>query len=615
MSTDLINRPGPTPDTAVRPATQPGAPAPDHASENKVLIDGSVMMIDDEPIMIEVVRTFLEESGYREFVGVSDPSTALARIHAERPDVLLLDLMMPRVSGFEILAKVRNDPHLRLMPVIVMTSASDAGTKLQVLELGATDFLEKPVDPSELTLRLRNTMAFKAYRDRMAYFDPLTNLPNRRLFLSQLASSVRRAKRTQAICALMHIDVDRFKQINESLGHRVGDTLLKSVSQRLQVCLRNTDSMQRVGDQPAGLSISRVGGDEFAALLPDMARIEDVEAIARRIIAVMARPFNIEGHELFVTASIGIAAFPHDGDEPETILKHADAALSHAKNRGRNTYSFYSNGLNARALERLTLENQLRRALERREFRLHYQPKVDVASGAIIGCEALIRWQHPEMGLIPPMKFIPIAEESNLIVEIGAWVLQEACRQCMSWTDQGAEPISVSVNAASSQFRDGRLLEDIKRALAATGLNPHRLTIELTESMLMGNSREALEALSALKALGVGLSLDDFGTGFSSLAYLKRMPLDELKVDRSFVTGIPADSDSGAIVSAVIALAHSMGLQVTAEGVETPEQLEFLKQRGCDEYQGYLCAKPMPSSDFLEFMLLRGTTVYSPEQD
>lgn len=588
-----------------RPGVASGTQA-DPGVEPRVMINGSVMMIDDEPIMIEVVREFLDEAGYREFVGVSDPSIALARIHAERPDVLLLDLMMPRVSGFEILAKVRADPHLKLMPVIVMTSASDATTKLQVLELGATDFLEKPVDPSELTLRLRNTMAFKAYHDRLVYFDPLTGLPNRRLFLSQLASSVRRARRSQAVCALMHIDVDRFKQINESLGHRIGDTLLKSIAQRLQVCIRNTGSMPRIGDQPANLSMCRVGGDEFAALVPDFARIDDVEVIARRVIAVMSRPFDIEGHELFVSASAGIAAFPHDGDEPETILRHAEAALTHSKQRGRNTYSFYSSGLNAKALERLTLENQLRRALQRDEFRLHYQPKLSVTTGRVVGAEALIRWAHPDLGLVPPGRFIPIAEESTLITEIGNWVLQEACRQCRDWSDIGLEPISVSVNASSPQFRDRRLLEDVTRALRNSGLNPHRLTIELTESMLMANSQESMEALKALKALGVGLSLDDFGTGFSSLAYLKRMPLDELKIDRSFVTGVPEDSDSGAIVSAVIALAHNLGLTVLAEGVELAKQLDFLRDRECDQYQGFLTAKPMPNADFVEFVRLRG---------
>lgn len=574
--------------------------------EPRELINASVMMIDDEPIMIELVRAFLDEAGYREFVGLSDPVNALARIHAERPDVLLLDLMMPKVNGFQILEQVRADSQLKMTPVIVMTSASDAETKLRVLELGATDFLEKPVDPSELALRMRNTLAFKAYRDRLAFFDALTGLPNRRLFLNQLATSVRRAQRTGAQCALLHMDLDRFKQVNESLGHRVGDALLKAVAQRLNASLRGTDTIGRISEHPneqsSGWSISRVGGDEFTALLPDLKKIDHVEIVARRILSVMAKPFHIEGHELFITPSIGIAICPHDATESEQLLKCGDAALTHAKQRGRNNYSFYSTGINAKALERLTVENQLRRAVERNEFVLHYQPKINVRSGKLVGAEALIRWQHPERGLLSPDKFIPIAEEANLIDEIGRWVLFEASRQGKEWIDMGFNNCPVSVNVSSPQLRDQRLLRDVTEALQATGLPAQHLTVELTESILMGNTADVMDQLAQLAAMGVALSLDDFGTGYSSMAYLKQMPLAELKVDRSFVRGLPTERASVAIMSAVIALAHGLGLSVIAEGVETIEQLEFLQSKNCDLYQGYLFSKPVPAEQFLEML-------------
>ncbi len=572
--------------------------------EPKVMQNASIMMIDDEPIMIDLVRAFLDEAGYREFVGVSKPTLAIERMHAERPDVLLLDLFMPKVSGFDILEQVRADSTLKFTPVIVMTSASDAATKLKVLELGATDFLEKPVDPSELALRLRNTLAFKAYRDRSAFFDALTGLPNRRLFLNQLATAVRRAQRTATFCALLSIDLDRFKQVNETLGHRAGDTLLKAVADRLQGIVRGTDAIGRLTEQSTAWSISRVGGDDFTALLPDLKRVEDVEIVARRVLAVMARPFHIDGHELFITPSIGISICPIDAIEPEGLLKQADAALTHAKRRGRNNYSFYSVGINAKALDRLTLQNQLRRGIERQEFVLHYQPKIDVASGKIVGAEALIRWQHPERGLLSPDKFIQIAEETNLIVEIGRWVLFEATRQAKEWLNLGIQQCPISVNVSSPQLRDRRLQRDVDEALKASGLPAKLLTIELTESILMDSIDEVMDQLSVLAATGVSLSLDDFGTGYSSMAYLKQMPLAELKIDRSFIRELPTDSPSIAIISAVIALAHGLGLTVIAEGVETIEQLAFLKSKGCNAYQGFLASKAVPADQFVEMLTI-----------
>ncbi|MGH8614580.1 MAG: diguanylate cyclase domain-containing protein, partial [Gammaproteobacteria bacterium] len=350
--------------------------------------NGTIMLIDDEPLMLEVVQTFLEEAGYTHFVTTDDPRQAIELLVSRRPDVVLLDLMMPEVSGFDILSRMRADTEMKYTPVIVLTSASDAATKLKALELGATDFLSKPVDPSELVLRLRNTLAFKAYQDRLANYDDLTGLPNRRMFLARLDRAIRRAKRHRRICALLHIDLDRFRQINDSFGPRVGDSLLRDVAQRLEDAVRDSDAVGRFADEASRSSLSRIGGDEFTVLMSEIDRAENASLLARRIGLALAKPFLAEERDLFLTASIGIAAYPDDGVEPDSLLKHAEVAMHYAKSRGGNSYEFYSKDINARASERLTLENQLRRAIEREELLLHYQPKVDVATGHIVGAEA-----------------------------------------------------------------------------------------------------------------------------------------------------------------------------------------------------------------------------------
>jgi diguanylate cyclase len=568
----------------------------------RALLNACVMMIDDEPIMVELVKTFLEDSGCREFIGVSDPRQAMEEIRSQRPDVLLLDLIMPDVDGFEILRQVRLDPNLADLPVIVLTSATDAQTKVTVLELAATDFLSKPVDPSELRLRLRNTLAFKAYRDRLAYFDALTGLPNRKLFMNQVATSLRRAKRNEKICGLLQIDLDRFKQINETLGHRAGDTLLKSVAERLQGGFRSLDLIARTGEESSlGWSISRIGGDEFMVLLQDLSRLEEVAAVAERIIKMMEQPFLVEGHDLYVTPSIGIATFPNDAQDAENLFKLVDSALTTAKLRGGNSFHFSSQKANDDALSRLTLESQLRRAIERREFVLHYQPKVDLSTGRIVGAEALVRWAHPERGLLSPDKFISIAEESNLISNIGALVMEDAVRACAQWNNHGLRGIGVAVNVSTPQLRDSRLLLEVKKCLIETRLAPSLLTIELTETIVMDSNKMGFDTFKALKEIGVKTSLDDFGTGYSSLAYLQRLPLDEIKIDRSFVSALPGNKDSAAIVSALLAMAQHLELSVTAEGVESEWQLAYLRSKGCDRYQGFFFSKPLPLKEFVLF--------------
>ena len=566
----------------------------------------TVMMVDDDPIMLEIVQTFLEEAGYSNFVTTSDPTTAAQLAREHRPDVMLLDLMMPKVTGFDILEEVRRHEALRYTPVIILTAESDAPAKLRALELGATDFLLKPVDPSELKLRLRNVLAFKAYQDRLADFDALTGLPNRNKFRLELDEALGANQEVSRACALMQIDLDRFKQINDTLGHRAGDKLLCSVSVMLQQIFSDVSADWRKSRDPKSrIPLSRIAGNSFVALLPNLHNLEKVDvatSVARRLLNAFSEPFHIDGQELFVTCSIGIAVSPGDGNDAETLLKHAEMAMYQAKQRGRKQHAFFSGEMNAHAMERLTLENQLRRAVEREEFVLYYQPKVDVLARRICGVEALVRWKHPEQGIIAPNKFIPIAEENGLIVEIGQWVLRNACNQVRQWMNAGVPPISVSVNVSSAQFRQGRVWHAVRGALAHSNLPPQSLTLELTESMLIDNQSETIEMLYELKDMGVKLSVDDFGTGYSSLTYLSRFPLDELKIDRSFLKGLPEERESIAIVSAIIALARALGLKVVAEGVETHEQLAFLHSRKCTEFQGYLCSRPVPPEPLLNLL-------------
>ena len=577
----------------------PKLPQDDSADPLSRLSRARVMMVDDDPIMVEVVRTFLEEAGYLDFVGISDPAAAVDMIRKDRPDVLLLDLLMPGVNGFDILRAVRANPNTQFVPVIVMTSASDARTKLRVLELGATDFLQKPVDASELTLRLRNTLAFKAYRDRLEYFDPLTALPNRRLFLQELDNALARRGRHGNELALLQLNIDGFKRINESLGHHAGDEALRMFAARLQVVIRESDQvgMDR-GSLPAGQGlVSRVGADEFTILLDDLHRAEDAGTVAQRIHKALAAPFQIAGIELYLNAAIGVAITPLDGDDSKTLFQHANIAVSQAKQRGRNAMAFYASKLDDSAREHLTIDSDLRHAAERGEFRLFYQPKFDLSTGRICGAEALIRWNHPTRGLLLPGRFVPVAEAGDLIVDIGVWVMGEACSQVKRWQRRGID-VPVSVNISSVHLRDNQVLYDARRALLDSGVDPHLLTMELTESSLMRDPVSGGRVLAGLRALGVRVSLDDFGTGYSSLSHLKRMPLDELKIDKSFIDDVAGDVESAMIVKAIIAMAHTLRLQVVAEGVEQPAQAQFLRQSGCDAAQGFLYSVPLPAAEF-----------------
>ena len=431
--------------------------------------------------------------------------------------------------------------------------------------------------------------AVKRYREQLEYqahHDPLTGLANRGLLRERLHQAIAQAERQQRALALMFIDLDDFKLINDSMGHSVGDELLKLAAQRLHACVRDEDT------------VARLGGDEFVLLLVDQEGERSVSHAVERLREAMSQPYRVLGKEFVLTCSVGVALFPADGRDVETLLKHADAAMYRAKALGRNAHHFFTEEINTQIGERLAVERDLRRALRNGEFVLHYQPKVALRSGRMIGAEALVRWNHPEKGMIPPARFIPIAEDTGLIVALGDWVLREAARQAKAWRDAGLEFDCLSVNLSARQFKQRDLAQHVDAALRASGLPPHCLDLELTESVMMENVEANLQCLQALKALGIQLSLDDFGTGYSSLSYLRRFPVDRLKIDKSFVRDIVRDAGDAAITQAVIRLGQILGLAVTAEGVESEEQLEFLSRHGCDEAQGYYFSPPLPAEAF-----------------
>ena len=424
----------------------------------------------------------------------------------------------------------------------------------------------------------------------LAFFDPLTGLPNRTLLADRFQQAASSAQRRGGEMAVLFIDLDRFKQVNDSLGHLIGDELLRGVASRVRACLREADTL------------ARLGGDEFIILLSEIGCSEDAAVVARKCIDALQPPFLLSGHELRVTPSIGIAVHPDDGASLDALVKCADTAMYAAKDSGRNNYQFFTADMNARIVARLEMENDLRRALERGEFRLDYQPRVDLASGRVLGVEALVRWDHPSRGLVVPGSFIPVAEESGLIVPLGSWVLREACRQGAAWIREGVAPVTIAVNVSAKQFRHDGFLDDVRGALEDTRLPASSLEVELTESLLVQDFQRTLAQLGELKALGVRLSVDDFGTGYSSMSYLKRFPVDNLKVDRSFVRDLTTDANDRAIAASIVALGHQLGLRVVAEGVESAEQLAILQGQTCDEYQGFLFSEPRSPQEVVRLL-------------
>ena len=701
-----------------------------------------VLVVDDDSGGRRLTRATLKRAGF-DIAEAGDGVQALASIRERMPDLILMDVSMPEMDGFTACAALRQLPGGSRVPVVMMTGLDDVKSIEMAFEVGATDFITKPINWTILAHRVRYMLrASKAIDDlkqsqrrlsnaqrladmgdwewdlrsgrieasdhawqifghqsspypvgsdtlfgnipdedrqaiadacadavtrgegfdldhrvvrdegrtrhvhqqvevierladgrparlagavhdisrrkeieeqvrRLAYMDALTGLPNRLAFDEQLHKAIARAERYGHQLAVMFIDLDNFKRVNDTLGHKAGDELLRIASARMQGTLRAHDTRTREGD--AMDSIARMGGDEFIVLLTDLESSNSAAVVARRLLATLAEPQTIHGTEVFVGGSIGVSIFPQDGADSDILLKNADTAMYWAKEAGRGNFQFYDRAMGAKAMDRLLLESSLRRAIERNEFLLQYQPRVDVLTGAVVGAEALIRWQHPERGLLPPAQFIPLVENAGLELQVGEWVISNACQQIAQWRAAGLGVIQVAVNLASTHLSESSLPRLIERLHATHGLPPGCLEVEVTESILLADTERSAAVAMELDAMGVRLSIDDFGTGYSSLSYLKRLPIHALKIDRSFVRDLATDPDDEAIVSAIIALAHSLKMKVVAEGVETREQLDFLRARGCDEYQGYLSSRAVDAEEFASVLRLARSAATSTE--
>jgi diguanylate cyclase (GGDEF)-like protein len=549
-------------------------------------MEAKVLLIEDNPGDARLIREMISEDPEPPFriQWARRLAAGLERLAEGDTALVLLDLSLPDSLGLETFAKVY--AHSPTVPIIVLTGNDDHNLALKAVKSGAQDYLVKGRLDRELLLRaMRYAIERKRYQlqlERQANYDALTGLPNRNLLRDRLRLALFGQRMPRAL-AVVFIDLDHFKFVNDSLGHSVGDKLLKAMAERLRLMLRDGDT------------VARLGGDEFVIVLHDSSSEAVIYRAMQRIAAGVAEPMEIDGKELVVTCSAGISLCPQDGPDVDTLLKNADAAMYRAKERGRNNFQFYTSEMNERVNERLALEHALRRAIERREFVLHYQQRVDLRTGAIVGAEALVRWMHPEWGLVRPARFIPLAEETGLIVPIGEFVLREACRQARAWLDEGLDPGLVSVNLSARQFGYEGLVRQVSRVLEETQLDARHLEMELTESTVMHNVEVAIATLQGLKSLGISLSVDDFGTGYSSLAYLRNLPIDKLKIDRSFVRDIGAGTgaNEGVLAQAIISLGHNLHLQVVAEGVETDAQVRFLRKHQCDEGQGFFYGEPV----------------------
>ena len=694
-----------------------------------------ILVVDDEPMPRLLTGRSLEASGF-EVHYAKNGREALERYTSVLPDVVVLDVMMPELDGYEVCRRIRSGPDGARPAILMMTALDDAASIDRAYAVQATDFVVKPINPrlmphrvrylhrssqaaaelreSEMRLksaerianvghwvwsideddvvvseqaaailginepgpslaslfervpsdereRLRVCIARSAdkgegfifehrivgdgqmrhasqravversddgslarvvatvhditqrRRDeeeirRLAYFDSLTGLANRVLLRQNLDRVLDLARRHNRNSAVLCLDLDLFKRVNDTLGHSAGDDLLKAAANRLQTAMRRSDCVA-VSQPPQiehlGSSIGRVGGDEFTIVLSEIRREEDAAIVAKRLLGELAKPFTVGREQVFVGASIGIAVYPCDGDNAEDLTKNADAALYHAKAQGRNRFAFYSESLNEATRRRMQLETGMRIALQEDQFEVVYQPKVEIGTDRVFGLEALLRWHHPEEGTISPGIFIPVAEDTGLIIPIGTWVLRTACDQLRRWSDQGLTGMSISVNVAARQFSDEDFVSIVTETLAASGIESSQLELEITESTLMDDTDVSIDVLNALRALGVRVAVDDFGTGYSSLSYLRKFPIDVLKVDRSFVQDIPHNSDNSAIAEAIIAMGDSLRMKVVAEGVETDAQLAFLANCNCDAVQGFLFSRPLPADAMGDWMQQR----------
>jgi diguanylate cyclase (GGDEF)-like protein len=560
-----------------------------------------IVVAEDEDAIRENLARMLRIEGF-DVAAAANGKEALALVREHLPALILSDVMMPVLDGHGLLQAVRDDPLTSSTPFVFLTARADRSDLRTGMNLGADDYLVKPFQRDELLAAVRARLTrrategqaaqrLQAEAQRLLHFDALTNLPNRRLMLERVRAASHQAQRSNSRLALIMLGLDGLSQVNDSLGHESGDVVLREVADRL---FRKINQAVFVSEFDG---VGRVSGEQFAILLEGFGDDAYLDSLCRELLAAVERPYQAETQQLFLKACAGVALLDAGKTAPEDLMRNADAALHQAQLGGPGSLSFFSAEMNVRGVRRLRLHNELHKALERNELSLHYQAQVDIASRRIIGFEALMRWQHPELGFISPVEFIPIAEESGVIVEMGAWALNQACHQARAWLDAGHGPLRMAVNLSARQFADDELMATVIEALEKSGLPPASLELEITESIAMQGLERTVMMLTALKKLGIALAMDDFGTGYSSLSYLKRFPLDALKVDQSFVRNITTDPGDAAITRAVVAMAHSFGMIVIAEGVETTEHLEFLAGLGCEDAQGYLFSKPLPAVD------------------
>jgi diguanylate cyclase (GGDEF)-like protein len=593
--------------------TQPTAKIKDAAvhkadgEEYKSLHESTIMMVDDEPITMEIIQTYLEEAGYGKFILIEDSTKAMDVIETSRLDLLLLDLSMPEVTGFDILREVRENTALKHLPVIILTASSDPNDKLLALENGATDFLSKPVDPSELILRVRNTLSAKAYQDQLAYYDPVTNLPNRQMFIEHLEWALNTAKRDKTVLAVLSIEIDQFNRFSDTIGISLADEILRTVARRFKNDVRAYDVFSHfaVEGKPE-ITLSRFERGIFTLLLHRIRSEKDAAHVAERILDSVREPVTVGNTECHLTACIGIATYPSEDTTGVEMLRLASNARDYTRGKGKNSFAFCSSEINTKYMNRLKFEARLRRALNEDEFILYYQPKVDVKTGIIKGAEALLRWPDGSGGFIPPSAFIPVLEESELIISFGKWIISRVCNDWKTWCRAGKNPVGTALNLSPKQFEDPGLFDEIVQIIKHTRMDPRFLTLEITEGMLIEDIDNKIELMKRLRNLGLKIAIDDFGTGYSSLSYLKKLPVDELKIDRSFITDLSKDSKSRALLSSVIGLSRNLGLYTVAEGVETKKQLHFLQQQGCDLFQGYLFSPAVPNNKFVKLIDIKG---------
>jgi predicted signal transduction protein with EAL and GGDEF domain len=583
-----------------------------------------ILVCDDDQNVRLLTRQCLEAEGM-EVVEACNGPESIDIFVKERPDLVFLDVEMPGMTGLEVCRRIRQMPQGESIPIMIVTGSDDRQSIDQGFEAGATQYKTKPVNWSllgrDVQYMLRASNAFNALKrqeDRLrylAYYDPLTSLPNRRSFNEQLNRILRRAKRHNTSAALLFIDLDHFKRINDSIGHSRGDRLLVEIAKRLTLELREDDAINYFTDHSAeepaegetGTEIARLGGDEFTVVLSDVSDITDVEVVAKRILNSLSEPIALQSHNPVVTPSIGIAMYPHDGEEADILVRNADTAMYVAKAEGRACFRFYDEEMNALAVEQLKMEEELREAMREDQLELRYQPQVESRTGKVVSLEALVRWKHPVRGMVSPLEFIPVAERTGQIIELGEWVMQEVARHCHYWESLGLDGFRICVNISPLQFNQRNLPQWVETFLSSSGLAPHRLELELTESAIMTDAETNIAKLRELKALGLDLAVDDFGTGYSSLSYLKRFPIDTLKIDQSFVADLYSP-DGAAIVDAIIALAKTLNLRVIAEGIEESHQLAYLVDRDCDLLQGFYFAQPIYPDDVPDILRQNFTT-------